>query len=159
MSPHQRRRLLVAFAIAWAVLLSGVCRADAARAISRLCPPGRAYLAPLVDSAARQHLLHPALLTAVIAHESRCDPRAESGRGDVGLAQVRVGGSAALGSRRAELFDPALNLALAARHLARLLVLCGSVHGALSVYSGRSKCRKSAYSRAVLVKFRSAFDG
>jgi soluble lytic murein transglycosylase-like protein len=152
------RHLLVILAIAWAVLLSGFCRADAARAISRLCPPGRTYLAPFVDSAARLYLLHPALLTALIAHESRCDPWAESGRGDYGLGQIRVGGSAAMGASAFELFYAALNLGLTARYLSRWIAKCRSVHGGLSVYSGRSRCRQSAYSRSVLAKFHSAFE-
>jgi len=150
-------RYLIPLALAWAILLSGVCRADAARAVSLLCPPGSAYLAPLVDSAARLYLLHPHLLVAVVAHESRCDPWAASGRGDFGLGQIRIGGSAALGAAALELQGPALNLALTARHLARCLVLCGALGPALSVYSGHRRCRASRYSRAVVALLRMTF--
>jgi soluble lytic murein transglycosylase-like protein len=127
------------------------------RALSVLCPRGDVS-APLVEAEAHRQLIHPALLVALVAHESRCRSSARSGRGDWGLAQIRVGGSAAHGATAAELLDPAINLRLAAAHLARVLTLCGGFSG-LSVYSGFPRCRSTRYSRAVLALFLSTFGG
>ena len=111
---------------------------------------GSALIGP-VRSEARRWLLHPDLLARVVGHESRCDPAADSGVGDLGLGQIRLGTDAARGASRAELMRPGLNLYLTARHLAWCLILCGErIPGALSVYSGRRWCRASAYSWRVM---------
>jgi hypothetical protein len=120
----------------------GPARADQTdRELSRLCGPLRALaVANLVRLEARHHLLHPVLLARVVASESTCRIDADSGRGDIGLGQVRLGGSAARGHGRLDLLHPAINLHLAAAHLDRLLLLCGSWHGALRVYRGHRYC-------------------
>ena len=127
----------------------------AERAIGLLCP-GRPLNALLIAREARRQLLPSGLLVAVIAHESGCRSDAKSGRGDFGLGQIRVGGSAARGATVAELMDPEINIRLTAAHLARVLTLCGGLSG-LSVYSGHKRCRSSRYSRAVLGLFWSTF--
>lgn len=127
----------------------------AERAKLALCPRGDVSAA-LVEAEAHRQLLHADLLMALVAHESRCRSNARSGRGDFGLAQIRVGGSAARGATAAELLDPAVNLRLAAAHLAKVLTLCGGFSG-LSVYSGFPRCRSTSYSRSVLAKWMSTF--
>jgi soluble lytic murein transglycosylase-like protein len=144
------------FAMGLALCLTECAHAGAAsRALAALCPKA-VGLAPQIEANARRNLLHPALLTALIAHESRCRVNARSGRGDYGLGQIRVGGSAAKGATAQDLLNPERNLELAARHLAWAMVLCGGTTG-LSVYSGRARCRASKYQREVLRKFSLAF--
>jgi soluble lytic murein transglycosylase-like protein len=104
-------------AVFWALLLSGAARADSAdRALSRLCPHAMG-IAPQIEAHARRQLLHPALLVALIAHESGCRESAFSGKGDYGLGQIRVGGSAAHGASVEDLLKPERNIELTARHL------------------------------------------
>lgn len=144
--------------LAWAALFIAVppARASTADSLRTLCGSRAVDLAPLVQATARRFLLHPQFLASVIAAESTCRPRAIGARGEIGLGQIKPDGSAAAGYTRAQLFDPATNLEATARHLARLHVLCGSFAGALSVYSGRRKCRPSTYSRHVLGLLRAA---
>jgi hypothetical protein len=151
-------RLTVAlFVIGFLVCCSRCAQAGGAeRAKLALCPKASLDVA-LVEAEAHRQLLHAGLLMALVAHESRCRSNARSGRGDFGLAQIRVGGSAARGATVVELLDPAVNLRLAAAHLARVLTLC-SGFGGLSVYSGRRHCGPSPYSRAVLAKWWSTFS-
>jgi hypothetical protein len=144
------------FVTGLALCLTKCAHAGAAkRALEVLCPKA-VGLAPQIEAHAYRNLLHPALVVALIAHESRCRVNARSGRGDYGLGQIRVGGSAAKGATAQDLLNPERNLELAARHLAWAMVLCGGTTG-LSVYSGRAKCRHSRYSREVLRKFSMAF--
>jgi hypothetical protein len=121
------------------------------RALAVLCPRGDIGAA-LIERESHRQLLHPALLVAVLAHESGCRSRARSGRGDWGAGQVRIGGSAARGATVAELLDPEVNVRLTAAHLARMITLCGGF-GGLTVYSGQRRCRSSRYSRSVLQLF------
>ena len=143
--------------LAWAALflLVGAVRADQTEvALTVMCGARGATLVQMVRAEARRHLMHPLLLASVIAAESRCRAYASSGRGDFGLGQIRLGGSAARGATVAELLEPARNVELTARHLASCLMLCGFTSGALSVYSGRKHCRPSKYSERVLGLFR-----
>jgi soluble lytic murein transglycosylase-like protein len=152
---------LILLALFWALLLlcvpsrPGNAASTTEKALTALCP-GREHLAPHVDAAARRYMVHRKLLVALIAHESRCRVRASSGKGDYGLGQIRITGSAARGATIGQLFDPSTNLMLAARHLSRCFTLCGSLNG-LSVYSGRKKCSPSRYSAAVVRKFERLF--
>jgi hypothetical protein len=118
-------------------------------ALTVLCGPRAAYLAPVVGAEAHRWLLHPVLVVVVIAHESHCRADARSGRGDYGLGQIRVGGSAAHGADVEDLLKPDRNLELTARHLAGCLTMCGGLSG-LSVYSGHRRCGSTRYSRAIV---------
>jgi len=113
--------------------------------------PGHADLAKHVDRAARTHLLHPVTLVALISNESHCDTMAVNHRsGALGLGQILPGRSADLPGRY--LLDPADNLYLTARHLSGLLLLCGSLAGAVHVYHGHRKCsgwRRDWYAKRV----------
>jgi len=139
--------------LAWAALFFLVAPARAETttqaALSFLCGQSAIYLAPLVQTEARRQLLHPVLVAAVIAHESHCRADARSGRGDFGLGQIRVGGSAAHGAHAEDLLNPARNVELTARHLANCLTMCGGL-GGLSVYSGHKRCRSTNYSRSIV---------
>jgi soluble lytic murein transglycosylase-like protein len=141
--------------LAWAALffLVPAARGDqAGRALHALCGPRGDAIADMVRVEAHRHLIHPALLAAVVASESTCNPNAHSGRGDFGLGQIRLSGSANVGTFTAEqLRDPAINLRLTARHLSKCLTICnGYVLGALSVYRGVKRCRATDGSRRVL---------
>ena len=153
-------RLTVALLVLGAALcLQAECapaRASAAeRALVRLCPTATVN-ASLIEAQARRQLLHPALLVAVISHESRCSMARRGRLGEIGLGQILPTGSAARGFTRLELETEEGNLAATARHLANCLTLCGGF-GGLSVYAGHKRCRSTKYSRAVLAKFWSAF--
>ena len=144
------RAYLLACALAWAALLFCVqARADTRDMLAIACGPGHGDLAPLVDREARRQFLRPVLLVAVIARESGCRVDADSGRGDHGLGQIRLGGSAAHGASVEDLLKPERNIELTARHLANCLTLCGGPTG-LSVYAGHRKCKSSHYARRVL---------
>jgi hypothetical protein len=118
---------------------SGPARAGTvANALGVACP-GHADLAPLVEAAARRHLVDRIDLVAVVAAESTCNAAAVNPRtGARGLGQILPGRSA--DRPGANLFDPATNLHLTAQHLAGLLVLCGSLGGAVHVYHGHRRC-------------------
>jgi hypothetical protein len=90
------------------------------------------------------------LVVAVIRAESTCNERADSGRLDLGLGQIRLGTLAAAGATRAQLLDPETNIALTARHLAKCLATCPTLLGALSLYRGIAGCKSSKGSRRVL---------
>lgn len=146
-----RALLFLAGLLACLTTQCGPARADTVqRTLQALCGARGEAIADLVRVEARRNLLRPTLLAAVIAAESRCNPRADSHRGDRGLMQLRVGGSAARGVDPDELRNPAVNVRLGARHLAWCLRLCGSVAGGLSVFSGRRRCKPSPYSARVL---------
>lgn len=147
-----RLALLIAGIIGCTQSCIGPARADQAqRTLRALCGTRGEAIAELVRMEAHRHLLHPVLLARVIAAESTCRPGADSGHGDIGLGQIRVGTAAAKGATREELEESSVNVRLTAAHLARCLTLCGDyVLGGLSVYRGYRKCRDSAGSRRVL---------
>ncbi len=62
-----------------------------------------------------------ALLYALARQESGFNARAQSGAGAAGLMQIMPGTATALGARRQDLRDPAVNLAVAQKYLHRLL--------------------------------------
>lgn len=132
---------------------AGPARADDVGRVLRVLCPGRSggALPALIRVEARRHLLRAEILAAVVGHESGCRADADSGAGDLGLGQIRLGTLAAAGRTRVELLTPSGNVYLTARHLAWCLTLCGGrLRGALSVYSGRRWCRDSTYAKRVV---------
>ena len=129
---------------------------DVALMLLSLCGPGHAALAPLVAREAARYEPHrPAILVAMARVESTCAPDAVGGKDgfNVGLLAIRLGTRAARGHGALELMRPGLNLHLGAAHLARCLLLCGDLAGALGVYGGHRTCRAgraSGYARRVL---------
>ena len=127
-----------------------------------LCGWDAADYAGDVASAARRYDLDPRLVAATMWRESRCDPDATSAKGAVGLMQLKPRTWATAGYDRlteAQLRRPALNILLGARHLRRCLDRCGGfLAGALGLYSGLRKsrrtgqCRASAYSDDILAR-------
>jgi soluble lytic murein transglycosylase-like protein len=88
----------------------------------------------LIDHAARQAELQPALLRAVVAVESAFDPRAVSRKGAKGLMQLRPATARRYGVQRP--FDPAENLRGGAHYLSDLLKRYGSdLELALAAYN------------------------
>ena len=124
-------------------------------------PSAAAQLAPLVVKAAVRYRIEPKILVAVVRNESSFRPTARGALGELGLCQLKRETMATRGFDHLSdeaLMDPALNLRLGARHLARARRICGG-HAApaaawLSVYNGRKKCRPSAYSTRVLSRLK-----
>jgi len=91
-------------------------------------------------AAARESGLEPWLVAGVARQESLFDPRACSPRGAMGLLQLLPstarGHALSLGLGAApDLYDPALNLRLGARELARLVRRFGALEPALAAYN------------------------
>lgn len=91
-------------------------------------PPALKRYQPLVDAAAREFALEPALLNAVMAAESGFDPRAISGKGAIGLMQLLPTTAQRYGlkadgrqSIADKLADPQTNIRLGAHYLRDLL--------------------------------------
>jgi hypothetical protein len=130
----------------------GVVPGDARQALRVLCP--RAVgLAPLFEREAARHGLPAVTLIAMARNESRCQADARGAHDERGIMQVKPGTRAAGRVPLAHLDRPAVNIRLGAAHLARCLLLCGDLAGALGVYSGRKTCkagRASGYARRVL---------
>ena len=149
------RAYLTLLALAWALLFVAVPQAHGsttATAIELACGPGHGGLAEHVDAAARRYLLHPVLLVAVMANESRCHAGAIGKHHDTGLMQVR--GRARNGLSRRALLDPRTNLDTGARWLALMTVWCGSTARGLGAYNS-GKCHGSkGYARKVLATVR-----
>jgi soluble lytic murein transglycosylase-like protein len=93
-----------------------------------------AVYSELIDQAAHQAHVHPALLRAVIAVESAFDPQAVSPKGAQGLMQLRPATALRYGVKRP--FDPAENLRGGARYLGDLLKRYGNdMELALAAYN------------------------
>ena len=143
--------------LAWAALLFLVAPArgqSASDSLAVLCPTRQA-LAPLVEAAAAKHHVQPVVLVAMMRVESTCDPAAVNRRtSSVGLLQIKLDGSANPdGLSPDELSDPAVNLDLGARHLRKLVRMCGTLAGGLSVYHGKRRCdegKTDGYARRVM---------
>lgn len=114
---------------------------DAASSIAVLCP-GRGSLAPLFQAAAERNHVRPVVLVAMARVESSCDPRAVNRRTQsYGLLQIKLDGSANAESlSAAALLEPEASIDLGARHLRKLVNLCGTLAGGLSVYHGNRRC-------------------
>lgn len=145
----------VLFAAGVLVCLTAQCgpaQAQTAReAISVLCPR-RAAIAPAIEAAAERHHVDAVVLTAVALKESSCNPRrANVATGCYGLMGIKLDGSANPDHLSpAELTDPETSADLGARHLAKLLRLCGTLGGALGTYHSKRSCRTDGYARRVL---------
>ena len=126
---------------------------DVAAIVLALCGPGALPLAPHFAHAAHKYHLRPPLLGALVRVESRCKPDAIGAKGELGLGQIKPETWAAGTYTREQLLTPRWNLLATARHLRRLVNLCGDERGALGVYSGLRTCRQgraSRYARTVL---------
>lgn len=84
----------------------------------------------LIKAAAKRHDIDPALLMAVVWHESRFNPNAKGAKGEVGLMQIRPKNGAVEewsaahdipSPRNGLLFVPELNLEIGAWYLARAM--------------------------------------
>jgi hypothetical protein len=125
-------------------------------AVLTLCGPQHLELVGPVRAEAHRYRLRPAVLVALARVETRCDSHKVGARGERGAWQVLPEGSA----NRARhpipndvLARPGVNAHYAARHLRRLLNLCGSYTAALSIYSAnRRRCSRepTEYSAKVL---------
>jgi soluble lytic murein transglycosylase-like protein len=104
---------------------------------------GYQSVVPLLHTAAEQHALDPALVTAIAAAESGFRVDAVSPKGAVGLMQVMPATAARYGVRgavphevSAALRDPSLNVQVAARYLADLLrMFDGNLELAIAAYN------------------------
>ena len=90
------------------------------RGRSASTPRGERPYAGQIEQAALAHDLPPALLHAVIRHESNYDPAALSPKGAAGLMQLMPGTARELGVD--DVWNPAANIEGGARYLKRLLV-------------------------------------
>ena len=103
---------------------------------------------------AAEHHIRPALLDAIAKVETGCDGRKVGRHREQGPWQILPTGSAARGEKNRGMARPARNAHLAAKHLRRLLDLCGgSEVAALGIYQGaRRKCdeRPTAYAAKAL---------
>jgi soluble lytic murein transglycosylase len=106
-------------------------------------PPDLSKYAEEIERVAAESRLDPHLLRGLVAAESGGNPRAVSGKDAVGLLQLTVETAAReakeLGLPRPDaeaLLDPATNLRLGARYLARLLARFGGEEAfALAAYN------------------------
>jgi len=120
----------------------------AAQALAALCP-GREYLAPHVEAAARQYMQRPVVLVAVMAKESGCDMAAVGTHGE--RCAMQILGVARNGHAGAELAaNPALCIATGARWLSLREVDCGGLFLGLSGYNARTCQGGKRYARKVL---------
>ena len=99
--------------------------------VDRLPPEGR-RIAGWIDRAAREAGVEPALLAALVKHESGFDPDARSHAGAIGLAQLMPGTAAGLG---VDPTDPLDNLRGGARYLREQLDRFGGTELALAAYN------------------------
>jgi soluble lytic murein transglycosylase-like protein len=104
---------------------------EAIRSSSRAAPGPQ--LRSLIEQAAARHALDPALLTALIRHESGFDPMAVSRAGARGLMQLMPDTARRYGVRR--MHDPGENIAAGSAYLRDMLDMFGSVELALAAYN------------------------
>lgn len=104
-------------------------------------PPGQpvkaAEVAALIDDAAHQNRLDPALIRAVMEVESHFQPSATSPKGAVGLMQLMPKTAARYGVlAQRDLLVPAINIAAGARYLGDLLTqFGGNIQLTLAAYN------------------------
>jgi soluble lytic murein transglycosylase-like protein len=95
-------------------------------------PANGARWATSIDRAARAAGVEPALLAALVRHESNFNPNARSHAGAIGLTQLMPGTAAGL---NVDPHDPEQNLAGGARFLRSMLDRFGSVELGLAAYN------------------------
>jgi soluble lytic murein transglycosylase-like protein len=106
--------------------------ADAAARLTAVLPEaGKRWAGPIAE-AATKHGVDPALLAALVRHESNFDPNVRSHAGAIGLGQLMPGTAAGLG---VDPTDPVQNLDGAARYLKQQLDRFGSAELALAAYN------------------------
>lgn len=139
-----------------AVALGARAQISAADAVSVLCP-GRGTIAPLFQAAAERYHVRPVVLVAMARLEAyHCTPTAKNlATHSYGLMGIKLDGSANVDHLEAyELMDPATNIELGARHLARWLRACGAIVPALAIYHGGAKrCsegKRDSYAKRVM---------
>ncbi|MTV27342.1 lytic transglycosylase domain-containing protein [Nitriliruptoraceae bacterium ZYF776] len=98
---------------------------------AKLPPAGQRWAAE-IEAAATANGVEPALLAALVNHESGFDPSARSHAGAIGLGQLMPGTAAGLG---VDPHDPTQNLDGAARYLKSQLDRFGRVDLALAAYN------------------------
>jgi len=101
--------------------------------LSRGARMRRVSLSQILASVACEEGVAPALLDALVAHESRYNPAARSRHGAIGLAQLMPGTATALGITNP--WDVAQNLRGGARYLRRQLDAFGRYDLALAAYN------------------------
>jgi len=101
---------------------------DRPRPLSDMAP-----VLPVVEQAAEEHRIDPALLLAVIHAESGFNPQALSPKGAVGLMQLMPTTASRYGT--GDLRDPRRNIQAGAAHLRYLLGRYGDVSLALAAYN------------------------
>ena len=121
--------------------------AETARLLLALCGPSATGLAPHFAYASHRYHVPPAILVSVARIESRCSPTADDGDSDLGVMQVRLGGSAAHGRTRAQLLDARTNIMLGARHIRYWWDRCGDLPASLGIYRGSHNCRDGRHSK------------
>jgi soluble lytic murein transglycosylase-like protein len=112
----------------------------------------RRAVSPVVDRAAQQQRLEPALVHAVIAAESGYNPVAVSEDGAIGLMQVLP--ATAADYRDADLCDPVVNVEVGTGHLARLLRKYRNISHALAAYNAGEGTMSSQRRRVTYVETR-----
>ncbi len=136
-------RAALAFVVAIAVAVTGVGYVHATMPswYARYWYPLR-YEA-IINGHARNYELEPALLAAVIYHESRFDPTARSDAGAIGLMQLRPETARGVALRTggtefelSDLYDPELNVRYGAWYLRHLVDKYGDLDTALIAYNG-----------------------
>jgi hypothetical protein len=131
---------------------------SASDSLLALCPD-RIALASTVEDAASASRVSAVVLVAMGYVESSCGKKLVNLRSQsYGFIQIKIDGSANVDHLEADdLLDPATNLRLGAKHLKRMVSLCGSLAGGLTVYhgrkesyQGRGRCLVDGYARKVL---------
>ena len=147
-----------ALAVLVALLPASALAAGASDALSVLCPRQQA-VAGAVDAASVLSGIASLVLAAQFRAETSCDPWAVNRKtGARGPMQILPGRSADPDHlESAELDDPGVNFRLGALHLRKMIRLCGTLGGALSLYHGnggayhgRRRCDVDDWARKVL---------
>jgi soluble lytic murein transglycosylase-like protein len=94
---------------------------------------GGEALKPMIERAAAEAGVEPALFDALVASESSYDPNARSRAGALGLSQLMPGTAAGLGVT--DPFDPWQNLQGGARYLAQMMKKFRDPRTALAAYN------------------------
>lgn len=111
---------------------SGLASTATGSALAAKLPAHAQPWVSAIEAAASEAGVDPALLAALVKHESNFNPDAVSRAGALGLAQLMPGTAAGLG---VDPKDPGQNLAGGARYLRSMLERFGSVDLALAAYN------------------------